>query len=117
MSLRAFVWVAGLQGITWAERGVLIKMADYANGDGGSVFPSVKTIAEWGEVDERTVQRILARLLARGLIEVVGANGRTGGQHPTAYRIVIPRQFMLSKGTRQAGVREHPSPRPTPGEG
>lgn len=90
VSFRALVWVAELRSVTWAERGVLNKLANHANRAGGSAWPSVRTIADWGGVDERSVRRILSRLLKRGLIEVTGANGRSGGRYSTTYRIVIP---------------------------
>lgn len=90
VSFRALVWVAELRSVTWAERGVLTKLANHANKAGGSAWPSVRTIADWAGVDERSVRRILSRLLKRGLIEVTGANSRDGGRYSTTYRVVIP---------------------------
>ena len=105
VSFRALAWVAQLRGVTWSERGVLIKLADHAREETELAWPSVDLIAKWAGVDERTVRRILGRLLARGLIEVSGANNRGGGRCSTTYRLRIPDGF-------KAGDREDSSATP-----
>lgn len=105
VSFKALAWAAQLRGLTWPERGVLIKLADHARDETELAWPSVDNIAKWAGVDERTVRRILGKLLERGLIEVAGANKRSGGKHSTTYRILVPKSF-------KAGDREAISVRP-----
>lgn len=95
MSWRARAWVEQLTGLTWAQRGVLDKLAMHASNDGGNAWPSVATIAAQGSAGERSVRRILTQLIERKLIEVDGYNGRVGGRHTTTYRILIAEGFNL----------------------
>lgn len=76
MSLEAFIAVKRLRGVSATERLLLYAMADYADRAGESVFPSVPTLAEELEVDERTVQRAIRSLEAAGLLERAGMSGR-----------------------------------------
>lgn len=117
VSFRALVWVAELRSVTWAERGVLNKLANHANKVGGSSWPSVRTIADWGGVDERSVRRILSRLLERGLIEVTGANGRSGGRYSTTYRLVIPAGYEPNRQAVDQQEGEDTSVPPQHGSG
>lgn len=76
MSLEAFVSVKRLRGVNATERLLLYAMADYADRGGQSVFPSVPTLADELEVDERTVQRTIRSLEERGLLVRAGMSGR-----------------------------------------
>lgn len=81
------------------ERLILQCLAKYADPDGCNTWPSVATIAEFAGVSERTVQRRLRELVARGLIrEAVDAHpprylaviARTPGTPPTRWEIMMP---------------------------
>ena len=94
MSARALIWVANLAGVTLTERGILQKLANHAHQDGSSARPTVAVIADWAGLKPRNVRLVLTRLLGRRLIEVEGANGRTGGgRKATIYRVVIPDEY------------------------
>lgn len=63
---------------------LLLAMADVANDDGSSVFPSLSTLAQKTRMNERSVRRLLRELEKDGAIERVreATNSR-----PTEYRI------------------------------
>lgn len=66
------------------EKLVLLCLADYADGYGGSIYPSVASLAQRSSLAERTVQRYLSSLKARGLLlEVVPATAT----RPPTYRL------------------------------
>jgi hypothetical protein len=63
-------------------------LADRASDDGTRIFPSVTTMAHKTRLTERAVQYSLAKMLARGFLQVVRrARGGRGGGTPTEYRI------------------------------
>lgn len=65
---------------------VLLAMADWANDEGASVFPSVARLAAKARISERAVQYILRTLEADGLIECTG-NPAGGRGRTRIYRI------------------------------
>ena len=67
------------------EHYVLLALANYADDDGGKVFPSVGKIAWMCGMTERSVQRILRRLGSAGIL--VAVKERPGST--TVYRINI----------------------------
>lgn len=66
---------------------VLLAMADFANGNGSSVKPSIKTIAAQTGYSERHVARIINDLRNDGLLHLV-KSGRAEGR-PSEYRIDV----------------------------
>lgn len=70
MSWEASAWALNVKlgPKSAARKLVLIAYASHAHKDGTAAFPSVSTVAEYVEVDERTVQRHNAALLDDGLI-------------------------------------------------
>jgi hypothetical protein len=62
-------------------------MADIANDDGTSIFPSVAYLAWLLGKGERSVQQGLSELKAVGVIEAV-AFEKGGRNHPTEYRLI-----------------------------
>ena len=96
MSFRAIRWVNSLRdgevsGLTIAGKAVLVVLADHADKRTEIAFPSVSTIAAAAFIGQRSVPRILTRLLALGLIEMDGK--RAGGAKSTRYRICVPMAF------------------------
>jgi hypothetical protein len=65
-----------------------LALADYANDDGTSIFPSVGTLAKKTRRGARTVQRNLRHLESRGIIETVRYK-RGGRGKAREYRIVL----------------------------
>lgn len=67
-------------------------LADYANRNGGSVFPSVETIAADAGYSERSVQHALNALEWKGLItrDKRGGRSRHGGGRTSRIELVVP---------------------------
>ncbi len=90
MSVQAMTAVFEMRGLAVTERLVLLGFANYADKSGRNSYPSVPTVADDCEVDERTVRRALRRLEARGFIERDGMDDRAvGGRRAVRYRIVM----------------------------
>ena len=79
-----------LMGLVWGReiaghpRDVLLAMADHAHDDGSSCYPSVPKLAWKVGISERTVQRIIGRMLESGVLELVAAARR---HRPSEYAI------------------------------
>jgi hypothetical protein len=94
---------------------VLLVLADHANDDGRSIYPSVARMAWKAGLDERTVQKYLSELREEDILEVVG---QAGPNQPYEYQINVAR---LQEGctTFTGGVNHiHPggvprSPKPS----
>lgn len=65
---------------------VLLAMADFADDEGGNVFPSVATLAAKARLAERSIQYILRRLEGRGFIEMEEAERQHQARR---YRVVV----------------------------
>ena len=66
---------------------VLLALADHARDD-GVCWPSIRTIAAKARVEERSAQRILRRLIEKGLVELVTKGGCIDGHNvPNRYRV------------------------------
>ena len=62
-----------------------LALADFADDDGGSIFPSVGTIAQRTGRTVRQERSNLSALCAAGVL--VPETLRIGGKHPTRYRL------------------------------
>src|ERR1700760_4485116 len=66
---------------------VLLALADHARDD-GVCWPSIRTIAAKARVEKRSAQRILRRLIEKGLVELVTKGGCIDGHNvPNRYRV------------------------------
>ena len=66
---------------------VLLALADHARDD-GVCWPSIRTIAAKARVEERSAQRIIRRLIEKGLVEIVTKGGCIDGHNvPNRYRV------------------------------
>jgi hypothetical protein len=65
---------------------IALKLADYANDDGGKVWPAVSTIAAQAQCSERTVQNVLKAFRNCGLIRTLKPGG---GSTPTIYQLNV----------------------------
>src|SRR5258708_24120420 len=93
-----------------AELLVLLALADHARDD-GLCWPSMRSIAGKARIEERSAQRIIRRLIEKGLVELVSQGGCIDGCNtPNRYRVIgsEPRQTH--------GVTEG-RPRPSVGQG
>jgi hypothetical protein len=73
---------------------VLLALADHARDD-GLCWTSMRSIAVKARIEERSAQRIVRRLIEKGLIELVSQGGCIDGCNtPNRYRVVLrePRQ-------------------------
>ena len=73
---------------------VLLALADHARDD-GLCWPSMRSIAVKARIEERSAQRIVRRLIEKGLIELVSQGGCIDGCNtPNRYRVMVgePRQ-------------------------
>lgn len=68
MSVALFTAVWKRRDLAPNEKIVLLKLADCANADGGSCFPTLRTIAADAALHPRSVRRILAALIGRGIV-------------------------------------------------
>jgi hypothetical protein len=79
------VWKSALQD---TELLVMLALADWADDDGGNIFPSKARIAWKVGASERTVQRVLADFRDRGYVVTL----REATRHqPPMYRIMVDR--------------------------
>jgi len=69
-----------------AEQTIMLALADWANDDGGNVFPSVARIAWKTGYEERQVQRIMKKLRGTGVLVLVK---RATVYRPNEYRIIL----------------------------
>ena len=67
---------------------VLLALADHARDD-GLCWPSMRCIAGKARIEERSAQRIVRRLIEKGLIELVSQGGCVEGHNtPNRYRVL-----------------------------
>lgn len=88
--LMSLVWEVRFP--THVQKLVMLKIADYASDDGGSVFPAVATLAYQVGCDERSVQRATRALEGPGLLRRVHSGG--GGPKDTN-QIEINVDFLI----------------------
>lgn len=86
MSFRVAVMVEDRIFASSTEKPVMFKLALSGNDDGKSVRPSVWTIASDTQLSERTVQRVLKDILARGLLSIA-QDEDSRRKRPRIYRI------------------------------
>lgn len=103
--------------LTPAERLVLLALAECADRDGRNAFKSESTIADYVQVNIRTVRRSLETLKARQLIDVQEARRQ---HRPTTYRLFPARPDIvpgLKSGSDRTSDRTNKQSRPDIGRG
>jgi len=70
------------------RKAVALKLADHADDNGASIYPSIAAIAAAIEVDRRTVERTLSQFRADGFLKVTRKGG--GRNNTTRYRMHLP---------------------------
>ncbi len=92
-----------------AELLVLLALADHARDD-GLCWPSMRSIAGKARIEERSAQRIIRRLIEKGLVELVSQGGCIDGCNtPNRYRVIgsEPRQTHgVTEGRPRASVSQ-----------
>ena len=84
MSIKLMTDVFNVQGITHAQKLLLLALADAANDD-GVCWPSIHRLASKAMVEERSVTRMLAELEIRGFVARELRSGRS-----TMYTVIPP---------------------------
>ncbi len=74
-----------------------LALADFADDDGGSIFPSVATLAKKTRQSERTVQRQLSKFRRAGWL-ILEAPGRVRGGRGCAAEYRISPEWLQSQG-------------------
>src|SRR5260370_37923894 len=86
-----------------AELLVLLALADHARDD-GLCWPSIRTIAAKARIEERSAQRIIRRLIEKGLVELVSKGGCIDGHNtPNRYRVIGG-----DRGSSHGSTESHP---------
>jgi pyocin large subunit-like protein len=90
--------------ISSTEKLVLRALADRANDDGSSCYPSVLTLAKETSLSRKTVQTTLRSLQARGLV-VIGGQSKGGRGKTPDYHLRFPKVDQKSnQKTHRKGV-------------
>lgn len=69
------------------DKCVLMLLADYCNPDTGNAYPRIATLAKFACMEERSLNRVLAKLKAGGVIEIIPQKDARGSCLPNFYRI------------------------------
>lgn len=93
-------------GLGTQAKMVLLGLADHAHADGREARPGVRTLAQYAECSERTVQRHLRSLEDAGFISLQRAGG---GRNPKTYAISLPELAALRPAPRGDSVSSRPS--------
>ena len=102
MSINALNWVAQNSESKLNDRLVLFGIADHADKFGRNSWPTIETLAEFANVDKRTVQRAIQSLEAAAELEVERNKGGgadwQGNRRPNRYTLLK----MVRGDTRDA---------------
>lgn len=105
MSLKVMAMCFDAQLKTPTRFAVAIALADHADDDGASIYPSIARIAEKAKVSRRTAQYTLRKLEEEGLI-VVLSEGGTRGKDTREWRFDLEKLAALIpvRGAKSAPV-------------
>ncbi|MCK6444405.1 helix-turn-helix domain-containing protein [Elstera cyanobacteriorum] len=109
MSIAVSQMVWSCRGLDPTAKLVLLRLADSAQDDGTSIFPSVPRIAADCSVDERTAQRAIARLREAGLVVLV-AEADASKRRAREYRIDLTALNSHSEPPAQRHPRQNATP-------
>ena len=104
MSVKVMTWVWENSHSSGAERLVLLAIADSARDDGKDAYPAVSTIARKANMDTRTVQRAIRRLIEIGELTVTMNAGRAGSN---LYQVVMTPVADCPPGTLPPPANDH----------
>jgi DNA-binding transcriptional ArsR family regulator len=97
MSVEAHIWALNVPTKDLpqpSERHLLLILANYADANGGSVFPSIKRLQQQTGYSRRTIYRALDALKKAKLIKtdnpaIVAAHITRADRRPTCYRLSL----------------------------
>jgi len=99
-----------VEGLTMAERVVLLALVSFTNEAGGNAYPSISTLSERCCCNRSTVHRALKSLCTRGLISPQG-KGRKG---TIKYRVCLTVQHGVSHTATDQSRSATPTMRTVP---
>ena len=88
MSFQAMAWAIEQRTGSSAAKLVLLMLANYANAEDASCFPSIARLSEECEIGERTAQRAISALEEAGFIEKSTRNRSNGSQSSNRYHLI-----------------------------
>jgi len=100
--------VANAKGLTPTEKLVLFIMAEYSNAEGGSIYPSQKTIAIKSGLSRKTVNRTLSKLNERGVITQLEKRAARG-QHFYKINLDALEPITIKHPVNQYEAKEDPA--------
>src|SRR5688572_15640247 len=115
MSIRVISRVLPKRWGSPSRKIVAIKLADVANEDGSSIYPSIFTVASEAELSERQVQRVMEEFRKAGLLIVVKPGG--GRNRPTEYRFDLASIDRLPDAKPAVEFEEPQTEKPSPANG
>jgi hypothetical protein len=85
----------------------MLALADWCNDEGGSLYPSMNTLARKMRVSESQARRVMHNLISRGFVRVVGnANGGAPGStrqyHLNVAKVAALKEFESETGSASA---------------
>ncbi|NOU07114.1 MAG: helix-turn-helix domain-containing protein [Hyphomicrobiaceae bacterium] len=98
MSIRLMSVVWEVPFPTATQMLICLKLADYANDHGGSIFPANSTLADKARCSESTVKVTIKALRACGLLYLVRAGGN-GPRDTNEWMLNVPMLKALADGT------------------
>lgn len=89
MSVRLMALVFDTEGLSSTQKLVMLSLADHANEEGRSIYPSVKRICDKTSLRERVVRRTLSELRDTDGLNLIRITGQSTMNHPNEYAINI----------------------------
>jgi predicted transcriptional regulator len=86
-----------IRGLSNAEFRVLFYLLEAARSDTNTCFPSIKKIATFTDMAERTVQRHITALADRGLFERIEQRRNDGSRMVNCYRFVVAGTIRIGR--------------------
>lgn len=108
VKITALVWELSLP---LPEKMILLRLADYADDRGGSIYPAVATIAHYCGMSPRAVQYAIKKFLDDGLLIVLG-NEKGGRGKTRVYAFDLDRleQIIGPKGGKNGSAERPQTP-------
>lgn len=101
MSIKLMSQVWEMADVTGSELLVLLALADYGNDEGGSIYPSMTSIAKKARLSVDQARRVIHKLTALGIVELVEQGGWTGTRNRSnEYKIRVDVLVNCKRGTR-----------------
>jgi hypothetical protein len=99
MSIRLMSEIWDIEFPTSTQLLIALKLADYANDEGDSIYPAKSTIARKAQCSERSVFRVIGAFLDCGLLELIREGGGRG--NTVEYGLNLPLIAELKNGTKR----------------